>query len=267
MGLPLTELPGKSGFMSASNGFLAILLFILPVLLPAQSDLYPEMIFVEGGTFTMGDGWGDGDSDEQPRHPVTLGSFKMAKTEVTVRQYRQFCHETGRSMPEVPVWGWLDNHPMVNVSWHDCVAYCEWLAEKLHTPYRLPTEAEWEYAARGGMHSKGTKYSGGQSIDLVGWYEDNAHNQTQPVATKMPNELGLFDMSGNVWEWCSDWYDSDYYRDSPTTNPLGPSTGSRRVTRGGGWTREAGLCRVADRSFSSPHFRFTRDGFRVVHSL
>ena len=242
------------------------LLFGINSVIVAQSSLYPEMVFVEGGTFIMGDSWGDGNSDEHPEHQVTLGNFKISKTEVTVRQYRQYCGETGRKMPESPPWGWLDDHPITKVSWHDCVAYCDWLSEKLDAEYRLPTEAEWEYAARGGKQSKGTKYSGGRSIELVGWFDENSNDRTQQVATKKPNELGLYDMSGNVWEWCRDWYEESYYKNSPSTNPRGPSTGSHRVLRGGSWNASAEDCRVANRSNLTPGYRSYSDGFRVVLS-
>jgi formylglycine-generating enzyme len=196
---------------------------------------YPEMVLVEGGSFTMGDEWGMGSEDELPTHEVSLKNFKISKTEVTVKQYRQFCRETGRSMPEAPSWGWQDNNPMVNVNWHDAVAYCDWLSDKMDGLYRLPTEAEWEYAARGGKNSKGFKYSGGQSMHSVGWFSENSNSRTQAVASKKPNELGIYDMSGNVWEWCSDWYGKDYYANSPSSNPRGPSSGSNRVLRGGSW--------------------------------
>lgn len=225
---------------------------------------YPEMVLVEGGSFTMGDEWGMGYKDELPTHEVSLKNFKISKTEVTVKQYRQFCRETGRSMPETPFWDWHDNNPIVNVSWHDAVAYCDWLSDKMDGLYRLPTEAEWEYAARGGKKSKGYKYSGGQSLPAVGWSDDNS---TQVVASKKPNELGIYDMSGNVWEWCSDWYGAEYYVNSPSSNPRGPSSGSYRVLRGGGWYNGATLCRVAQRRGNPPGGRYDNLGFRVVLSL
>jgi formylglycine-generating enzyme len=225
---------------------------------------YPEMVLVEGGSFTMGDEWGMGSEDELPTHEVSLKNFKISKTEVTVKQYRQFCRETGRSMPEAPSWGWQDNNPMVNVSWNDAVAYCDWLSDKMDGLYRLPTEAEWEYAARGGKNSKGFKYSGGQSMHSVGWFSENSNSRTQAVASKKPNELGIYDMSGNVWEWCSDWYGKDYYANSPSSNPRGPSSGSSRVLRGGGWYSDAARCRVARRYGSTPDYRNFNGGFRVV---
>ncbi|MFA5298789.1 MAG: formylglycine-generating enzyme family protein [Lutibacter sp.] len=231
-------------------------------LLSAHAQTYPEMILVEGGTFTMGDSEMEGETNEQPAHSVTLKSFKIAKTETTVAQWRAYCNATGRSMPETPSWGWIDNHPIVNVSWQDAVAYCDWLAEKMNADYRLPTEAEWEYAARGGKLSKGTKYSGSRSIDNAGWYGDNSGSKTHAVATKSPNELGLYDMSGNVWEWCKDWY-GDYSADAQT-NPQGTDSEGNRVLRGGGWYNSAAICRVARRNYFGPKYRDYYFGFRVV---
>jgi formylglycine-generating enzyme required for sulfatase activity len=237
---------------------------LLGISIISYSQTYPEMILVEGGTFTMGDTKMEGLPWEQPSHEVTLKTFKIAKTETTVAQWRAYCNATGRSMPETPSWGWIDNHPIVNVNYSDATAYCDWLAEKMDADYRLPTEAEWEYAARGGKLSKDTKYSGGRSIDNVGWYEDNSSSKTQVVATKNPNELGIYDMSGNVWEWCKDW--SGDYSATAQTNPKGPTSGSYRVFRGGSWRNSATYCRVANRGHSSPAYRSNDYGFRVLLS-
>ena len=228
------------------------------------AQTYPEMITVEGGNFTMGDTEMEGDVSEQPIHQVTLKTFKIAKTETTVAQWKAFCNATGRSMPETPSWGWIDSHPIVNVNHSDAMAYCDWLAEKMDADYRLPTEAEWEYAARGGKLSKGTKYSGGRSLDNAGWYEANSNSKTHTVATKNPNELGIYDMSGNVWEWCKDWYGD--YSASAQTNPKGATSGSGRVLRGGSWYFSAAPCRVAFRYYYDPSDRYDDYGFRVVLS-
>ena len=240
----------------------------------AQS--YPEMITVEGGTFTMGGTDKEGSDDEQPTHQVTLKTFKIAKTETTVAQWRAYCSATGRAMPKTPSWSWIDNHPIVNVSYNDAVEYCHWLSEKMDPNYyskmwggkeitnyyRLPTEAEWEYAARGGKLSKGTKYSGGRSLNDVGWYEANSNSKTNSVATTKPNELGIYDMSGNVWELCGDWYGA--YDSQPQTNPEGEARGYDIVMRGGGWNMWAKNCRVAFRGKSEPKYCSDTDGFRVV---
>jgi len=239
------------------------LLLILAGFANTFAQSYPEMITVEGGTFTMGDTEMEGEKDEQPTHQVTLKTFKIAKTETTVAQWKAFCAATGRAMPETPSWGWIDSHPIVNVNYGDAMAYCDWLAEKMDADYRLPTEAEWEYAARGGKGSKGTKYSGGRSLDNAGWYDANSGSKTHSVATKNPNELGIYDMSGNVWEWCKDWY-ADYSA-TAQTNPKGVASGSSRALRGGGWFSSATICRVANRGSIDPANR-TDHGFRVVLS-
>ena len=229
-----------------------------------QTATYPEMITVEGGTFTMGNEHGEGKADEQTTHQVKLKTFKIAKTETTVAQWRAFCTATGRTMPEAPRWGWINNDPIVNVSWEDAVAYTKWLSKKMKTKYRLPTEAEWEYAARGGNLSKADEYSGGSSLDNVGWYDANSGGQTQAVATKIPNELGIYDMSGNVWEWCKDWYSE--YSNAPQTNPKGLTSGAYRVMRGGSWEYSAAYCHVDYRFFNAPSNRDKDVGFRVVLS-
>lgn len=239
---------------------------LLAITITTTAQTYPEMILVEGGTFTMGDEWMLGDADEQPTHEVTLKNYKIGKTEVTVKQYRAFCNATGKSMPDTPDWGWQDSHPIVNVSWHDAVAYCDWLSEKQGGLYRLPTEAEWEYAARGGKNSTGYKYSGSQSAYTVGWIKDNSNSKIHAVAQKKGNELGIYDMTGNVWEWCADWYDENYYANSPSSNPRGPASGAYRVIRGGGWNYSAAFSRVANRNLNTPSYRLSRNGFRVVLS-
>ena len=231
---------------------------------PASIPDKPEMIHVEGGTFNMGS---DQKSDEKPVYQVRLSSFKIGKYPVTVGQYKAFVAATSRSMPDAPEWGWQDNHPIDRVSWYDAAAYCNWLGEKYGGDWRLPTEAQWEYAARGGQKSRGYTYAGGNDVWDVAWFEDNAGGQTQAVGRKKANELGIHDMSGNVWEWCRDWYDKDYYANSPSSNPRGPSSGAYRVLRGGSWNYSAAFCRVAYRSN-----RFTQSdrispyGFRVVLS-
>jgi sulfatase modifying factor 1 len=227
-----------------------------------KAQSYPEMIIVEGGTFNMGDEQGIGEADELPVHPVTLKTFSIAKTETTVLQWKTYCNATGRKMPDPPSWGWIDSHPMVNVNWEDAVAYCDWMSDKTGKICRLPTEAEWEYAARGGKESKGFKFSGGQSIDLTGWYKENSGDKTNPVAQKRANELKLYDMSGNVWEWCEDWYGD--YSAGAQTNPRGIKSGSFRVLRGGSWFLASTYCRVASRSLLTPGFRYSYYGFRMV---
>ncbi len=217
------------------------------------------MVFVEGGTFQMGSNISDvnsarGDSDEKPVHTVTVSSFYMDKTEVTQAEYRKV-------MGKNPSWfSGCDDCPLENVSWYDANEYAKKVGK------RLPTEAEWEYAARGGNKSKGYTYSGSNGIDAVGWYGRNSNSKTHPVTQKQPNELGLYDMSGNVWEWCSDWYSDSYYRSSPKNDPQGPNSGSRRVLRGGSWANFDYDCRVAFRYGSYPDNRYYYGGFRLVLS-
>ncbi|WP_091897589.1 SUMF1/EgtB/PvdO family nonheme iron enzyme [Polaribacter sp. KT25b] len=236
-------------------------LFLIIATAQAQT---PEFIKVTGGTFTMGDEHGLGGDDEQPTHQVTLTDYYIGKTEVTVAQYRNYCNATGVNMPEEPNWGWNSNDPIVNVSWNDAINYCDWLSEKLDKNITLPTEAQWEFAARGGNQSKGYKYAAGRSMATAGWYEDNSGDKAHAVAQKKANELGLYDMSGNVWEWCLDWYKSDYYSTSPSKNPKNTARANGKVIRGGSWNYEASYCRVAYRSNRRPDNRFSPYGFRVV---
>ena len=225
----------------------------------ASAQHFPEMIVVEGDSFRMGNPHKFGETDEGPTHSVFVSTFKIAKTETTVWQYQEFCKDTRRSMPASPPWNWIDNHPMVNVSWNDALAYCLWLTKKLGKTVRLPTESEWEFAASGGKNGKGDIYSGSSDIMLIAWNNDL---KTHPVAKKYPNELGLHDMSGNVWEWCSDWYGP--YTAVPKINPTGPKNGTFKVIRGGSWEDENLYCRISNRSNYMPTGRNIHNGFRIV---
>lgn len=224
----------------------------------------PEFIKVEGGTFIMGSDFVH--SSERPKHEVSLKSYNISKYPVTVKQYRKFCNATGYSMPEAPKWGWQDNYPIMKVSYNDAVAYCKWLNQEYEANFRLPTEAEWEYAARGGNKSKNYKYSGSDNLETVGWFAFNSNEQTQAVGQKKPNELGIYDMSGNVWEWCSDWFGDDYYSNSPRDDPKGPASGFFCVQRGGSYYSTAQLCNVVYRGLSGPDIDDFDYGFRVVRS-
>lgn len=236
------------------------------------------MVFVQGGTFQMGDTFGDGDDDEKPVHEVTVSDFYIGKHEVTNTQFCKFLNEKGNQEEGGKLWldiessycliekrdqhyatkAGYENHPVVEVTWDGARAYCKWLGG------RLPTEAEWEYACRGGSRSAHHKYSGSNNVDDVAWYRSNSGKKTHFVGTKQPNELGLYDMSGNVWEWCADWYGKDYYRKSQKRNPKGPSSGSARVLRGGSWSNSTVNCRVAYRGWLNPSNSFSLNGFRVV---
>jgi formylglycine-generating enzyme required for sulfatase activity len=220
----------------------------------------PEMILVLGGSFTMGCSTAKGgacENDESPRHRVHLSDFYMSKYEVTQAQWKAVMESNPSYFSD------CDSCPVERVSWNDAQAFILKLNQKTAKNYRLPTEAEWEYAARGGKKSKGYKYAGSDTIDSVAWFADNSGGKTHPVGQKQANELGIYDMSGNVWEWCSDWYGN--YSAEVQTNPGGPNSGSNRALRGGGWNGLASRCRVADRSNDGPDNRNRNSGgFRLV---
>jgi len=248
--------------------------------------LVPEMVRIPAGEFLMGSN--SLSSDEGPVHEVSLDEYYIGKFEVTNAQYKGFCEDTGRACPP-PRW---DQHsdrstgddltakptyPVVSVSWDDALAYCEWLSRITGKKYRLPTEAEWEKAARGGI--EGEKYPwGDEAYDSNGRYRANAGSEaenerirkqdgflyTAPVGTFPPNGYGLYDMAGNVWEWCADFYDGTYYARSPYKNPQGPESGERRVIRGGSWFGGPEHMQNAARLWDYPSIRYASTGFRVV---
>lgn len=229
-----------------------------------------DMVYVEGGTFQMGatsEQGSDYDSDERPVHSVTLSDYYIGKFEVTQGLWEKVMGTTIRQQRDKANSDWLlygvgSDYPMYYVNWEEAQEFCTRLGQLTGKNYALPTEAQWEYAARGGVKSRGYKYSGSNTIGNVAWYGDNSSSSTHPVATKQPNELGLYDMSGNVWEWCSDW--KGYYSSESQSNPTGPSTGSARVLRGGSWFSDARRCRVSDRHHDDPSYRYLNFGFRVV---
>jgi len=218
----------------------------------------PEMVFVQGGTFTMGCTDLECFDWEKPKHQVTVSDFYIGKYPVTQKQWVAV-------MGSNPSHFKGDNLPVENVSWDDAQEFISKLNAATGKKYRLPTEAEWEYAARGGIKSKGFEYSGSNRVDDVAWYGDNSGWETRPVGTKSPNELVIYDMSGNVWEWCNDWYGD--YSNTAKTNPQGPSSGSYRVLRGGGWRYDARRCRVSIRNSSTPVNRNDEFGFRLASVL
>ena len=251
--------------------------------------LLPEMIPIKGGSFQMG---GDQYDDEQPIHKVIVPDFLLGKYPVTNIQFVDFLnayqsdtildgpnkgekiiveYEWGLSLEE-GIWKvatpgfeqYVGKKPVINVTWYGAVAYCEWLSAQTDDNYRLPTEAEWEYAARGGKSNRFT-YSGSQKLKEVGWYDDNSHGQTHPVGLKLPNELGLYDMSGNVDEWCADhWHEN--YKGAPKDGSAWVTGGeaTRRVVRGGSWYFDDLNSRV---SYRFRYYSDSRDydiGFRVA---
>ena len=235
---------------------------------------HENMALIPAGSFEMGD-YLDNIEDALPAHTVELGSFYMDAYPVTVGQYKRFVEESGynytrkivdeegynysrHNWDNVARYSPSDDHPMVYVNWSDAAAYAAWAGK------RLPSEAEWEYAARGGLigqrypwgneiESENAKYAGMDGSSLVGCYN--------------PNDYGLYDMAGNVWEWCADWYDKDYYAHAPVKNPTGPADGLYRVARGGSWRHDAKTLRVAARNHDSPTANSYCVGFRCVRDL
>jgi len=255
-----------------------------------------DMVFIKGGAFEMG---GNENEDEKPVHAVSVTDFHLGKYPVTVAEFEQFvqakkyltdadkgdgsyvykgnkwekqsgvnwkCGVDGKLRPLSDY-----NHPVIHVSWNDAVAYCEWLSEQTGKNYRLPSEAQWEYAAGGGSRNR-TKWAGTNSeneLEKYAWFSKNSGNTTHPVGELAPNQLGLYDMSGNVWEWCQDSYSEKYYEEckakGTVENPIGPVRGSHRVSRGGSWLIDAKYTRTALRNYGSrPGARYDTNGFRVV---
>jgi formylglycine-generating enzyme required for sulfatase activity/tetratricopeptide (TPR) repeat protein len=220
-----------------------------------------EMVFVEGGTFTIGCTEEQGEDchpDTKPAHTVTVSSFYIGKYEVTQAQWKAVMGSAHNVENEG------DDLPVDNVSWNDAQVFIRKLNAKTGKVFRLPTEAEWEYAARGGKGGKGYKYAGSNNIDEVGWYKGNSGGETHPVGQKAPNELGLYDMTGNVWENMCNWH--EYYNDSAKTNPVGPISGKYRVSRSGSWREETLDNRISVRFVDTPGNRDDNCGFRLVLS-
>jgi len=221
-----------------------------------------NMVVIEGGTYKMG---GEELRDTKPVHDVTVKTFSMSKYEITVKEYRAYCNATGRPMPEAPPWKtdgkWDEDHPMVNITWFEARDFAQWVGG------RLPTEAEWEYAAKGGKLTRGYKYAGSNNFDEIAWHKKNSGEKTHPVGQKKPNELGLYDMSGNVWEWCQDWYDRKYYEVSPKDDPKGPETGLGKTRRGGSWYFNPERSLIIVRDHYSPTVKLFGMGIRVVKDI
>lgn len=221
-----------------------------------------EMIVVPAGEFLMG--CEAGADNERPVHRVFVDEFAIGRFAVTNRLFQFFIEDAGHQAPP----GWNDprfNHPdqpVTSVSWFDATAYCEWLSEKTGKLYRLPTEAERERAARGGLEAKLYTW-GDEAPQLQPNYSELWLNGPERVGQRLPNGFGLHDISENVHEWCSDWYDAHYYLDSPARNPQGPTTGTRRASRGGSWRHQIKITRVAARSSIPPEFKYSDYGFRL----
>ncbi|MEZ4851237.1 MAG: SUMF1/EgtB/PvdO family nonheme iron enzyme [Bacteroidia bacterium] len=237
----------KRSQMRGAEDFLARLKRIQPDWYEEiHNRYYPKMIFVEGGAFTYQKG-------EEGEKDTTLSDFYIGEMEVTVWQYNLYALAVDSiDMAEKPSWGYDGDNPVVYVSWYDTKKYADWLSAKTGDSYQLPGEVEWEYAARGGKKSRGYIYSGSDTLDDVGWYGDNSESRTNPVKKKMANELGLYDMSGNVWEWCEDWYNSER---------------GFRVIRGGSWFSLANYAKVTFRYGSSPDSHCLSAGFGPINFL
>lgn len=227
-----------------------------------------DFVDVMGGEFQVG--------RDSAVHSISVDAFKIGRYEVTNDQFCVFLNTMGNKIGEGGTWIYLErsnielkgnefvslqgfeDHPVICVSWEGANEFAKWSGA------RLPTEAEWEFAARGGTLTKGYIYAGSNQIDEVAWYEGNSNNKTHSVGQKKPNELGVYDMSGNVWEWCSDWYDKEYYTSSARTNPQGPNSGTAKVLRGGELEFDKSYCQVDHRYNISPNARNTRIGFRLA---
>jgi formylglycine-generating enzyme required for sulfatase activity len=258
-----------------------------------KSTMPDNMVFVKGGTFQMGSNERD---DEKPIHSVTVSDFYIGKYEVTNAEFAAFLNAKGNQEEGGVTWIDLDgsfstekcrieksgnnfkvesgyeNHPVIYVSWYGAKAYCKWLSETTGQNYRLPTEAEWEYAAGGGNQSKGYTYSGSNTINNVAWNYENSRKLgsehknygTNPVGQKLSNELGIYDMSGNVYEWCEDTWHSNYQNAPINGSAWIDEKSNIRLVRGGSWLNFPDLCRVAYRINYIPNSRSNRLGFRVV---
>jgi formylglycine-generating enzyme required for sulfatase activity len=224
--------------------------------MPKQKVDYFEMVYIQAGTFKMGNDTGE--KMDKPAHDVELDEFWISKFEVTQAQWKDIMGENPSSFQG------CEQCPVENVSYEDIQLFITKINEKTGYTHRLPTEAEWEYAARGANLGKGFKFSGSNTINEVGWYWDVAGQKTHPVGQKKPNELGIFDMTGNVAEWCSDWYEDNYYTQSPKKNPKGIESGVLKAVRGGSWEMDSKRSIVWHRNNNIPISRNEAIGFRLV---
>jgi formylglycine-generating enzyme len=235
-------------------------LLVLSVNFSSAQAPDPEMVFIQGGTFKMG--YNMGGEDEKPIHEVLVDDFYIGKYEVMQFQWNMIMdQDTNKRYFEG-----CDSCPVERVSWYNVNEFIDKLNEKTNLNYRLPTEAEWEYAAKGGSLTKGYKYSGSSSDISVAWKVGISNSVTHPAGLKKPNELGIYDMSGNVFEWCNDWYSSSWYQVSPGENPTGPVEGDFRVIRGGSWFYDHAGLRTTDRESANPSYRYGYIGFRLCRS-
>ncbi len=219
------------------------------------------LVFIKGGCFDMGDTFGDGRDDEQPVHEVCVDDFYMGKYEITQQEWLKIMGNN------TPYFKGCEDCPVSNVSWNDIQEFIKRLKDKTGLNYRLPTEAEWEYTAKDkGKQEKWAGTSKEAELGEYSWYYDSFVGNAQPIGKKLPNTLGIYDMSGNVWEWCRDWYDKSYYSNSPKHNPEGPSSGKYRVLRGGSWYYGKKSIRTSSRFKFLADIRYDGLGFRLALS-
>ena len=234
-----------------------------PKLAEIVKSIEEKMVAVEGGNFTMGcNNPMDTEcvASEKPRHTVTVKTFKMAKFDVTQKEWKAI-------MGTTPAGKYCAECPVVNVSWFDVQMFINKLNQLTEKNYRLPTEAEWEYAAKGGNKGHGYIYAGSDEPNNVAWYDSIMSKEIHPVGQKKANELGIFDLSGNVWQWCSDWFNDKFYSNSPSNNPTGPAVATKdRALRGGSWWGPRRDCRVANRDKFPPDSKDDDVGFRLVRN-
>jgi sulfatase modifying factor 1 len=228
-----------------------------------MNDAMSNMVLIPGDEFAMGQP--DGRDEERPMHRVTVAPFLLCRYQVTNAGYQDFCRSAGQ--PCTPFQGQPDFadplQPVVGVSWFDAVAYCDWLSRECGGRFRLPTEAEWECAARGGLEQCLYPWGNQPVCERTG-YGTRWARGPEPVGGSAPNAFGLFDMCENIHEWCADWYDPQYYAVSPAWNPQGSPTGTRRASRGGAWRHQIKIARCAARSSIPPEFCYADYGFRVA---
>jgi formylglycine-generating enzyme required for sulfatase activity len=273
--------------MNAKNLLTSFLLLTLLTSHSQSKNPLLQMATIDGGSFMMGskDDNQIAETDEQKQHKVVINTFSINKFEVTVWEWKDYCKKTKKKMPATPAWGWNDNNPINNITWVEAIQYCNWLSKQdglkpayaiagpnitcdfAANGYRLPTEAEWEFVAKGGKKSKGYAYSGSNKIDDVAWHLKNSQKKPHVVGTKMPNELGIFDMNGNVWEWCWDWYNKDYYKIEDTNNPTGPARGENKTVRGGSWDSQLNYLRNSNRVSTPPQKTHEFYGFRIARNI
>jgi sulfatase modifying factor 1 len=273
-----------------SKKYLLTVILILTLFLTSygqSKNLVLQMVKVEGGKFLMGspDENKIAENDEQKQHEVTVGNFEINKLEVSVWEWKEYCKKTKKQMPAKQVWGINDNYPITNIAWNDAVNYCNWLSKQdgykpVYTfagpniicdftanGYRLPTEAEWEYAAKGGKKSKNYIFSGSNISNEIAWQQNSSDKRPHAVGTKLANELGIYDMSGNVWEWCYDWYNKDYYKSEDGNNPTGPIRGEKKSVRGGSWDSKESYLRTSNRISTTPDRTYEFYGFRLARTV